>query len=214
LCHFLIANSAAGFVRTVNSTGRYKKSWKDLIMNQEDKIALSTITVVNKAMMTSDDLETMCANLSQLLVTELNIKGCAIFILNPETQELEILTSFGLSIAYINKGPVLTHKSIANTIKGKPVIVHDINQSDKLQYPENARQEGIGAIVSLPLRFKGRVIGDMRLYHHTAWHLSEKDIVLLQCLSDHIGLAMTYTRLSYALQNVKEAVTGIHAVWF
>lgn len=94
------------------------------------------------------------------------------------------------------------------------MIVHDINQSDKLQYPENARREGIGAIVSLPLRFKGRVIGDMRLYHHTAWHLSEKDIVLLQCLSDHIGLAMTYTRLSYALQNVKEAVTGIHAVWF
>ena len=37
----------------------------------------------------------------------------------------------------------------------------------------------------------------------------EKDILLLQFLSDHIGVAMTYTRLSYALQMVKEAVTGI-----
>lgn len=137
---------------------------------------------------------------------------CAIFIVNPETQELEILTSFGLSIAYINKGPVLSQKNIANSIKGKPAIVHDINQSDKLQYPENARREGIGAIVSLPLRFKGRVTGDMRRYHHMACHLSEKDIVLLQCLSDNVGLAMTYTRLSYALQNVKDAITGIHAV--
>ena len=183
-------------------------------MNKEDKIALSTITVVNKAMTESDDLETMCTHLTQLLVTELDIKGCAIFILNPETQELEILTSFGLSIAYINKGPVLTHKSMADSIKGKPVIVQDINQSDKLQYPENAKTEGIGAIASLPIRFKGHVIGDIRLYHHEAWDLSEKDILLLQFLSDHIGLAMTYTRLSYALQNVKEAVTGIHTVWF
>jgi transcriptional regulator with GAF, ATPase, and Fis domain len=183
-------------------------------MNKEDRITLSTITVVNRAMTESDDLETMCTQLTQLLVTELNIKGCAIFILNPETQELETLASFGLSIAYINKGPVLTNKSIANSIKGKPVIIQDINQFDKLQYPENAKTEGIGAIVSLPIRFKGHVIGDIRLYHHKAWDLSEKDVMLLKFLSDHIGLAMTYTRLSYALQIVKEAVTGIHNVWF
>ena len=103
-------------------------------MNTEDKIALSTITVVNQAITESDNLETMCIHLAQLLVAALEIKGCAIFILNPESRELENLASFGLSISYLNKGPVLTNKSIAYSIKGKPVIVQDINQSDKLQY--------------------------------------------------------------------------------
>ena len=69
------------------------------------------------------------------------------------------------------------------------------------------------AIVSLPIKFKGSVIGALRLYHKKVWDLSERDITFLQCLSDQVGLAMTYTRLSNALQIVKEAVSGIHTVW-
>jgi transcriptional regulator with GAF, ATPase, and Fis domain len=182
-------------------------------MNTEDKIGLSIVTIVHKALSESDSLEIMCTHLTQLLVAAIGIKGCAIFILNPESQELEIFTSFGLSASYVNKGPVLTTKSIADSIKGIPIIVRDINQSDKLQYPENAKAEGIGAIVSLPIKFKSSVVGTLRLYHSESWDLSEKDIELLQCLSDCIGLAMTCTRLLNALQIVREAVTDIHGVW-
>jgi transcriptional regulator with GAF, ATPase, and Fis domain len=184
------------------------------MMNKEDKIALNTISVVNQAITESDNLETMCTHLTQLLVAALEIKGCAVFILDPESHELEILASFGLSISYLNKGPVLTHKSIADSIKGEPVIVQDINQTDKLQYPENAKDEGIGAIVALPVTFRGSVIGALRLYHHRVWELTERDVTYLQCLADQLGLAMTYTRLSNALQIIREAVTGIHTLWF
>ena len=183
-------------------------------MNTGDKIALSTIAVVNQAIMESDNLETMCSHLAQLLVAALEIKGCVVFILDPKSQELEILSSFGLSISYLNKGPVLTNKSIANSIKGEPVIVQDINKSDKLQYPENAKAEGISAIISMPIRFRESVIGSLRLYHYEAWDLSERDITFLQCLSDHLGLAMSYTRVANALQLVKEAVTDIDNLWF
>ena len=51
-------------------------------MNEENKIALSTITVVTQAITESDDLETMCTHLTQLLVAALEIKGCVVFILN------------------------------------------------------------------------------------------------------------------------------------
>ena len=134
-------------------------------------------------------------------------------LLNPESQELEIVSSFGLSLSYLNKGPILTKKSITDSIKGEPVIIQDVNQSDKLQYPEAAKSEGIGAIVSMPVNFRGSVIGALRLYHYEAWSLSNRDITFLQFLSDHLGLAMTYTRLSNTIQVVKEAVTGIHPLW-
>jgi len=182
-------------------------------MSTENKIALSTINVVNQAITESDNLETLCTQLNQLLVAALEIKGSAIFLLNPESRELEIVSSFGLSLSYLNKGPIMTQKSIADSIKGKPVIIQDINQSDKLQYPEAAKAEGIGAIISMPVNFRGSVIGALRLYHYEAWNLSERDVTFLQCLSDHLGLAMTYTRLSNTLQAVKEAVTNIHPLW-
>ena len=182
-------------------------------MPKENKIALSTINVVNQAITASDNLETLCTQLTQLLAAALAIKGSPIFLLNPESQELEIVSSFGLSLSYLNKGPIMTKKSIADAIKGKPVIIHDTNRSDKLQYPEAAKSEGIGAIISMPVNFRGSVIGELRLYHYEAWNLSERDITFLQCLSDHLGLAMTYTRLSNTLQAVKEAVTNIHPLW-
>jgi hypothetical protein len=82
-----------------------------------------------------------------------------------------------------------------------------------LQYPDNAKEEGIRAIVSLPIKFYGKVIGSMRLYHHAVWDISERDLDSLLLLAENIGLAMTYTRLLNAMQAVKDTVNGVHKVW-
>lgn len=89
-------------------------------MGSEEKINIDIFKVVTRAIAESDNLVIMANHLTQLLVGAMEIKGCTIFVLNPETKELEILASFGLSINYINKGPVLSNKSIARTIGGEP----------------------------------------------------------------------------------------------
>ena len=38
---------------------------------------------------------------------------------DPETEELEVLASSGLSMKYLNKGPLFTGKSITATLKGR-----------------------------------------------------------------------------------------------
>jgi signal transduction protein with GAF and PtsI domain len=182
-------------------------------MGTKEKIDIDIFKVVNRAIAQSDSLDIMATHLSQLLVGTLEIKGCTIFALNLETEELEILASFGLSLNYLNKGPVLTAKSIHNTIKGKPIVIDDISNTKMLQYPDNAKEEGIRAIVSLPIKFYGKVIGSVRLYHHAVWDISERDLDSLLLLAENIGLAMTYTRLLNAMQAVKDTVNGVHKVW-
>ncbi len=99
--------------------------------------------MVIKVVSEADDLETMTSELSQLLVGAMEIKGCTIFALNPETEELEILASFGLSLKYVNKGPVLLKKSIDPKVSGEPVVIRDVSASeDRLQYPQHAKHEG------------------------------------------------------------------------
>ena len=156
----------------------------------------------------------MTSHLTQLLVGTLEIKGCSIFALEPESGELELLSSFGLSIGYLNKGPVFSSKSIGYIKKGKPVIIRDLNSTDLLQYPQEAKEEGIGAIVSLPIKFYGKNIGALRLYHHEQWDISEQDIDSLLLLAENIGLAMMYTRLLNALKEVKNTVNEVHSIWF
>ncbi len=67
-------------------------------MGIEDKIDIDILKVVSRAIAESNNLVVMSNHLTQLLVGTLGIKGCAIFVLNPETKELEALASFGLSI--------------------------------------------------------------------------------------------------------------------
>lgn len=181
-------------------------------MPVEEKIDIDIFKVVFRAIAESDNLEIMASHLTQLLIAALEIKGCTLFALNQENEELEVLASSGLSTKYLNKGPLLTGKSIGATLKGQPIVIRDVHKTDQLQYPNDARNEGIGAIVSVPILFYSKVIGALRLYHHDAWDISDKDVDSLLVLAENIGLAMTYTRLLNAFKTIKNTVNEVQPV--
>jgi GAF domain-containing protein len=182
-------------------------------MVAEDRINMDIYKVVTRAIAASDNLEDMATQLTQLLVGALGIKGSTIFVLNPATEELEALASFGLSIHYMNKGPILIKKSLDHQLKGEAIVIRDVTKTDRLQYPEDARKEGINAIVSLPISLHGKLIGVLRLYHHEQWDVSEQDLDSLMIFTENIGLALMYTRLLQALKSVKETVDEVHPIW-
>ncbi len=172
-------------------------------MADEDKITIDIFKVVAKAMAESADLPVMLNHLSQLLTAALEIKGCAIFVLNVEEEGLEKLASFGLSTTYLGKGNLRADRSVGCTLLGDPVIISDISLSNQLQYPEMAKKEGIASIVSMPVFFLREVVGVLRLYHHKVWHISERDVESLLILGENIGIAMMLTRLLNTVQDVQ-----------
>jgi transcriptional regulator with GAF, ATPase, and Fis domain len=175
-------------------------------MSDKDRIDMDIFRLVNRAVAESDSLETMVNHMAQLLVAALEIRGCNMFVLNLETEELEILASFGLSTAFLAKGPVMADKSIGCTLKGDPVIIRDTAGSDLLQYPEQTEKEGIRAIVSIPIVFNREAVGVLRLYHHDIWDISDRDVESLMVLGENIGLAAMFTLLLNALQSANKAV--------
>jgi len=179
----------------------------------KDIMELDIFKIITRSVTESNNLETMSNQSAQLLVGTLGIKASAIFALNPETEELEHLASFGLSVDYLNKGPIQIGKSKGWTSRKEPIAIKDVTKSDMLQYPEQAVQEGIMAIVSVPILFSGRVIGLLRLYHHDRWDISKNDLDTLSVLAEIIGMAMMYSRIRSALHSVKDTVSEVHSVW-
>ena len=148
------------------------------------------------------------------MIGALEMKGCTLFVSNPDNKELEILTSFGLSLEYLEKGSISSEKSIATIYKQKrPVVIQDTSDTDLLQYPENAQKEGIKAIISLPIVFSGRVIGALRLYNDEPWDISDRDLETLLLFADYTGMAMMYSRLLNAFLIIKDTVTDVHDIW-
>jgi GAF domain-containing protein len=182
-------------------------------MAVQSKIDLDIFQLVFEVITKSENADTMANQLTQVLVGALGIKGATIFVLNPEIEELEILASSGLSINYVNKGPILVDKSIKLPSNREPVVISDVTTSDRLQYPEKAKEEEIRAIVSLPITLQGKIVGALRLYSSQVWDIAERDIEHLQVVAQNIGIALMYFRLANALLSVKETVNEVHPVW-
>ncbi len=178
-----------------------------------NRIDIHLVQLVLNTIAETDSLDMLANQLTQLFVGALGIKGASIFVLNPASEELEVLANAGLSKDYVNKGPILVDKSIRLASNREPVIVMDTEKSDRLQYPKKAKDEGIRAIVSFPVSVRGRIIGALRLYHSKAWEVSDEEVVHLEVMARTMGIALMYFRLATALETVKETVEEIHSVW-
>jgi GAF domain-containing protein len=182
-------------------------------MTQENKINLELFQVLVQTISSAGNLDEMADRLTQLLAGSMGIKGASIFILNPDVEALELVSSAGLSLDYIHKGPLLVDKSIKIGSNREPVVIPDTTVSDRLQYPEKAQQEGVRAIVSYPIIVREKLIGSLRLYHSEVWQISDEDVRFVEILSHTIGLALLSFRLASAVGNVKDTVNDIHPIW-
>src|SRR3974390_910079 len=93
----------------------------------------------------------------------MNLKGATIRLINPKTNTMELVAAVGLSEKYLAKGHVDLDKSIADALTGRPVAIFDATSDPRMQYPQEAKEEGIASMVAIPMVYKGTVIGVMRL---------------------------------------------------
>jgi GAF domain-containing protein len=157
-------------------------------------INYETLLKVTRAISHSKDPEEVVLMTVDSIKTALEAKGCALFLINRKTNELEVAASFGLSDEYINKGPVSAMKSIARSLEDGPVAIYDTADDPRLQYPEAAKKEGIASILSVPISAGGRLIGAMRIYTAEQWEFTLDDVNFVQAMAQMAGIAIEMAR--------------------
>lgn len=135
--------------------------------------------------------------------TALDAKGCALFLINRKTHELEIAASYGLSDKYVNKGPLSALQSITQSLEDGPVAIFDVTDDPRIQYPEEAKEEGITSILSVPIIIRGKLAGALRVYTSEPWEFTLDDVNFVQALAQIAGMAIEMSRL---YQGQKEAI--------
>jgi GAF domain-containing protein len=96
----------------------------------------------------------------------MDVRACSIRLLDITGRKLDPVAVFGLSKAYLEKGPVDPEDNplAREVLSGKVVNVPDAPKSPLIQYPEEARQEGIRSMLSAPLTGKDGPLGILRAY--------------------------------------------------
>ncbi|MFP4194806.1 MAG: GAF domain-containing protein [Desulfobacterales bacterium] len=168
-----------------------------------------TLVKVANAISHSRDPEEVVLLAVESITRALDVKGSALFLVNRETKELEIAASFGLSNNYINKGPLSALKSISESLDQGPVAIYDVTDDPRIQYPEEARVEGIASILSVPVMIQGRSIGVLRVYTAEPWEFTLEDVNFVQAVGSITGMAIDMARHYKGMKQSIEALKTI-----
>ena len=158
---------------------KYFKSFKDISKT------------INSSLNLKEVLDLITKNITMVL----HVKACTLFLLDRERKRLEVSATFGLSEAYLKKGPLNADKSITDSLKGNAVLIYDVQEDSRMQYPEEAIREGIASILSVPIPVKGKVIGVLRIYTAHPRKFSDDEIEFVCGLAEMGGIAIVNARM-------------------
>ncbi|MGC9194111.1 MAG: GAF domain-containing protein [Syntrophobacteraceae bacterium] len=165
-----------------------------------------TLLKIAGAISHSKDPEEVVLLTVESMKRALDVKGCALFLVDRRTDQLDLAASFGLSKDYLEKGPVSALRSINQSLEEGPVAIYDVTDDPRIQYPEQAQKEGIASILSVPVMAAGQSIGALRVYTAEPWEFTLEDVNFVQAMASMAGMAIEMARLYKGLKDSIEVL--------
>jgi len=164
-------------------------------MQDKEKTYFRLFRDICKIINSSLNLSEVLNRITENIVSALNVKACTVFLWDREENILELSATHGLSESYLKKGPLIADKSISETLEGKTVFIDDTHKDVRIQYPDEAKKEGITSILSTPISVKKQIIGVLRIYTAEQRIFGEDDIEFIAGLADMGGIAIENARM-------------------
>lgn len=123
-------------------------------------------------------------------------KGALVRILDLGSEEFTLRVAHGLSEAYLSKGPVLSNKLILELCRqNQIIIIDDILNDSRIQYPREAWDEGIRMMVAVPLTMREDIIGIIRIVFAERRTFSPEELDFLTTIARQCACAIEKARL-------------------
>ena len=140
------------------------------------------------------------------IVEEFGLKACHFRLLSRDLLTLDHVAAYGLSDAFLNKGPVDAEKSVAAALDGNVVSVLDAVSDPRVQYPAAFKKEGIVSMLTVPLKARGQVIGVMRLFTASHREFSEGEVEFFKVVALFCSSAIVDSMFRMILRHVTESI--------
>jgi signal transduction histidine kinase len=191
--------------------GRLRQREEEVIRLSESlrraTIRLQTLNDGARVINSTLDLPRVLEGLVKNTAEAMGVRACSIRLLDPGGQNLEPVAVFGLSQAYLNKGPVdaITNPLARRVLSGEVVNIPDAPDSTLLQYPEEARQEGIRSVLSAPLIGKSGPLGILRAYAVEPSRFTTEDEAFLVAIASQGSIAIENAMAYKAIEDLDQA---------
>jgi len=162
---------------------------------ENHKLYYNTLTRLTTAISQCKESEEVALVTAESVKTAFDLKGCCIFLLDRDTRKLDLVASSGLSREYLAKGPTHFKQAIKEAKDAVPIAIYDVTDDPRIEYPEEARKEGISSLLGVPIISHDKIIGALRVYTASPWEFSQSDITVIQAVALICGMAMDICRM-------------------
>jgi len=151
-------------------------------------------------------LQEVLDKLAEAAVKIVGVKACSIRLLDDQTNDLKMRSTYGLSEEYRNKGVVSKDDIVVKAaFAGQAVVLDDMRVDDRVKYKEATVREGLVSQLTVAMQFRNKPIGVLRLYSPRPKQFYEDDINLARAVASQCAVAITNAKF-YA-----EAIEGQRA---
>ena len=163
---------------------------REQIERDEQIYQISTLVAGNFA------LQDVLDRLAEMAVKITGTQACSIRLLDDDSDELAMRSTYGLSEAYRNKGPVTRDDPvIREAFQGHAVVLDDMRDDSRVRYLEATIREGLTSQLTVAMTFRDKPIGVLRLYSPEPNRFDEDAVTLARLVANQCAIAITNARL-------------------
>ncbi len=141
-------------------------------------------------------LQEVLDRLAEAAVKIVGVKACSIRLLDEETNDLKMRSTYGLSEEYRNKGPVTKDDEVIRAaFAGEAIVIDDMRDDSRIQYRQATSQEGLVSQLTVAMQFRGRPIGVLRLYSPRPRGFKAADASVARAVASQCAVAITNAKL-------------------
>jgi two-component system, NtrC family, sensor kinase len=165
---------------------------------------------VAEAMNAAHDQATLLKEMLAAIVDTLGYRAAILRLLDPERGTLELAAAHGLSDQYLHKGEVALARSTIDqqVFAGQVVATRDIEAEPNLAYPAAALQEGLRAVLAVPLRLGGRTVGALRVFDSQVHDFGNEEKAFLAGIANLAARAIASARLYHSFRAIAHEINS------
>ncbi len=158
---------------------------------------LSTLAEVSQTVTSPLYLEEILRLILEMAARMLDAKTCSLMLIDETTGELVIAAAQSAGHAYLNRPRVKVGEGITGLVarQARAIAVFDVLAEPRFLAKEMAEQEGLRALLSVPLVVRDKAIGVVNCYKASPHRFTDAETTLLTTLANQTALAIENANL-------------------
>lgn len=165
------------------------------LLTATDQVAL--VGDIAQLLTGDEDLQTVLDRIVAETARVMHCPYASLRLYDPRTRELSIKAVHNLSPDYVGKGAVVrTAGAVSDeALRGQIVYVEDVTTDPRVQYPDDARKQGIVSMLTAGMIYRGSPVGVLRVYTDRKRRFRKAQRDLLRAVAYQAATAVVHAQL-------------------